>query len=874
MASISLLVQPADKNDISAWMHFLEAKEKTEARKTLRDLYTEATQSISADKLKSDTRLLDIWLKYLHFEIEAKESPSEIRDKFKFLKSRCGGTSAALYLHWAQFENKIGNADRAKTILKTGIAKGVKPKVDLEDALQRMEADVEVEQPQLLQLSASSPKESISSSPTSSTSSTSSPRLENLAPRIVSLPSSGLSNSQQQNTEKPASSSESRNVNQTTLASSTPIQYANRNFQPAVSSTPLNPVNRNIPLAMSSTRNYPLNRDVQPGISLTPLYQDSRNLPPAISSTPSTQPNRISRPTTSNTTSEPCIRRALQEIKSQSVSNTPMNLPDKFATQRDQLEMMKKTANVEKDKQDAAINATRKTDEKMLYVPQSKVTLETKSASKPIVEPAPHEKPIIPPSMKQSQQTTDKFKEKSNKIFVSVNGVLYRKIELIGKGASSKVYKVISEEGRIYALKKVKLDDEDETQVEGYLNEIELLRKLEKSPHIINLIDAEVNQEESCILMVLEFGEIDLAHLLMKDESKVRDLNFVRLYWKQMLQAVQSIHEQKIIHSDLKPANFLLVEGSLKLIDFGIAKSIPTDKTSVHRECQTGTINYMAPEALVFSDVESPEGRLKLGRPSDIWSLGCILYQMVFGRPPFAHLSMLQKLQCISDPSYAISYPEDADPLLLEVLKGCLDRNLKKRWTIPELLGHGFLHPEAVAKSGAAAAIPPTLQSEDAATYNVKLNSAAMIAEDPVIEAFVNNIMKDGKKTVARRIISQTLQHLQTTLNQNPRVVLAQAVEQVEPLFKVVGIKRGAKSIQTPKPLNERQRRRTAILWIVEAANKRHKKDSMGLRIAKEVLDVLEGESSALGKKAQVHKAALVNRSNVVLMDRKVMRFS
>lgn len=59
-----------------------------------------------------------------------------------------------------------------------------------------------------------------------------------------------------------------------------------------------------------------------------------------------------------------------------------------------------------------------------------------------------------------------------------------------------------------------------------------------------------------------------------------------------MLQAVQVIHEEKIVHSDLKPANFVLVKGSLKLIDFGIAKAIPNDTTNIQREQQVSLHIY------------------------------------------------------------------------------------------------------------------------------------------------------------------------------------------------------------------------------------------------------------------------------------------
>lgn len=75
-----------------------------------------------------------------------------------------------------------------------------------------------------------------------------------------------------------------------------------------------------------------------------------------------------------------------------------------------------------------------------------------------------------------------------------------------------------------------------------------------------------------------------------------------------MLEAVQAIHEQRIVHSDLKPANFLLVQGNLKLIDFGIAKAIQADTTNIVRDNQVGTVNYMSPEAIMDISASDPHG--------------------------------------------------------------------------------------------------------------------------------------------------------------------------------------------------------------------------------------------------------------------------
>lgn len=132
----------------------------------------------------------------------------------------------------------------------------------------------------------------------------------------------------------------------------------------------------------------------------------------------------------------------------------------------------------------------------------------------------------------------------------------------------------------------------------------------------------------------------------------------------------------------------------------------------------------MSPEA-----IELPDGmrRLKVGRPSDVWSLGCILYQMVYGQPPFQHLSMYQKMKAIPDGSHVIEFPEYSTPLapvprtnnggggsaggsgtmtppkrlehlkvrvrrdVVASMKSCLARGPKDRMTIPELLDQDWL---------------------------------------------------------------------------------------------------------------------------------------------------------------------------------------
>ncbi|KAK4747461.1 hypothetical protein SAY87_014047 [Trapa incisa] len=304
--------------------------------------------------------------------------------------------------------------------------------------------------------------------------------------------------------------------------------------------------------------------------------------------------------------------------------------------------------------------------------------------------------------------------------FFKVNGKLYQRLGKIGSGGSSEVHKVISSDCTIYALKKIKLKGRDYATAYGFCQEIGYLNRLKGKDNIIQLIDYEVTdktllqevmsgsmnnkdgrvKDDGYIYMVLEYGEIDLARMLsqkwkeLDNSDKNIDENWLRFYWQQILLAVSTIHEERIVHSDLKPANFLLVKGSLKLIDFGIAKAISSDTTNIQRDSQVGTLSYMSPEAFMCNESDANGNVIKCGRPSDIWSLGCILYQMVYGRTPFSeYKTFWTKFKVITDPNHEITYEPVSNPWLLDLMKKCLAWDRSQRWRIPQLLQHPFLVP-------------------------------------------------------------------------------------------------------------------------------------------------------------------------------------
>ena len=121
-----------------------------------------------------------------------------------------------------------------------------------------------------------------------------------------------------------------------------------------------------------------------------------------------------------------------------------------------------------------------------------------------------------------------------------------------------------------------------------------------------------------------------------------------------------------VIHSDIKPGNFLVIGCEVKLIDFNISNTV-SDRTSVTMGFDCGTINYMAPESLM-SDSTS---KMKVTKKTDVWAMAVILYLMTYGKLPLQHIkNQFQLMHAICDvEKKEFKFGPLANSALLDVLK-------------------------------------------------------------------------------------------------------------------------------------------------------------------------------------------------------------
>jgi len=211
----------------------------------------------------------------------------------------------------------------------------------------------------------------------------------------------------------------------------------------------------------------------------------------------------------------------------------------------------------------------------------------------------------------------------------------YQKIDKLGEGTYGVVYKAQNTEtGQIVALKRIRLESEDEGVPCTAIREISLLKEL-KHPNIVRLHD--VLHTEKKLTLVFEYLDQDLKKYMDQCRGEM-DPAVIKSFLYQLLKGIAWCHDHRVLHRDLKPQNLLInKKGELKLADFGLARAFGIPVRSYSHEVVT--LWYRAPDVLM--------GSRKYSTPIDIWSAGCIFAEMSLGRPLFPGSSAPDQLQKI-----------------------------------------------------------------------------------------------------------------------------------------------------------------------------------------------------------------------------------
>ncbi|XP_030058649.1 STE20-like serine/threonine-protein kinase isoform X2 [Microcaecilia unicolor] len=253
----------------------------------------------------------------------------------------------------------------------------------------------------------------------------------------------------------------------------------------------------------------------------------------------------------------------------------------------------------------------------------------------------------------------------------------------LGDGAFGKVYKAQNKETGILAAAKV-IDTKSEDELEDYMVEIDILASCDH-PHIVKLLDAFYYENNLWIL--IEFCAGGAVDAVMLELERPLTEPQIQVVCKQSLEALNYLHENKIIHRDLKAGNILFtLDGDIKLADFGV--SAKNTKTLQRRDSFIGTPYWMAPEVVMCETSKDKPYDYK----ADIWSLGITLIEMAQIEPPHHELNPMRVLLKIakSDPP-TLAQPSKWSPEFNDFLKKCLEKHLDARWTIAQLLQHPFV---------------------------------------------------------------------------------------------------------------------------------------------------------------------------------------
>ncbi|XP_011928243.1 PREDICTED: serine/threonine-protein kinase STK11 isoform X1 [Cercocebus atys] len=278
--------------------------------------------------------------------------------------------------------------------------------------------------------------------------------------------------------------------------------------------------------------------------------------------------------------------------------------------------------------------------------------------------------------------------------------------DLLGEGSYGKVKEVLDSETlcrravKILKKKKLRRIPNGEANVK---KEIQLLRRL-RHKNVIQLVDVLYNEEKQKMYMVMEYCVCGMQEMLDSVPEKRFPVCQAHGYFCQLIDGLEYLHSQGIVHKDIKPGNLLLTTGgTLKISDLGVAEALHPFAADDTCRTSQGSPAFQPPEIANGLDTFS-------GFKVDIWSAGVTLYNITTGLYPFEGDNIYKLFENIGKGSYAI--PGDCGPPLSDLLKGMLEYEPAKRFSIRQIRQHSWFRKKH-APAEAPVPIPPSPDTKD-----------------------------------------------------------------------------------------------------------------------------------------------------------------
>ncbi|KAI3698359.1 hypothetical protein L2E82_41850 [Cichorium intybus] len=283
----------------------------------------------------------------------------------------------------------------------------------------------------------------------------------------------------------------------------------------------------------------------------------------------------------------------------------------------------------------------------------------------------------------------------------------------IGKGAYGRVYKGLDlENGDFVAIKQVSLENIAQEDLNIIMQEIDLLKNLNHKNIVKYLGSLKTKTHLHIILEYVENGS--LANIIKPNKFGPFPESLVAVYIAQVLEGLVYLHEQGVIHRDIKGANILTTkEGLVKLADFGVATKLTEADVNTHSV--VGTPYWMAPEVIEMSGVCAA---------SDIWSVGCTVIELLTCVPPYYDLQPMPALfRIVQDENPPI--PDSLSPGITDFLRQCFKKDARLRPDAKTLLSHPWIQNSRRVVLQSSLRHSGTLRNiEDDGSVSVKTSNA------------------------------------------------------------------------------------------------------------------------------------------------------